>query len=158
MGGGASLLVDRLIERGFTNLTVVDVSAAALKLSQERLGPRADGVHWLQADARFLKLPQPIDLWHDRAVFHFLTGPEDQAAYVGSLLAALRPGGHVVMATFALDGPHKCSGLDVARYSPETLAVTLGAAFALVRASERTHLTPAGLAQRFTYTLFRRIG
>ena len=157
VGGGASLLVDRLLDQGHDNVTIVDISEQALTRARERLGPRAGRATWLQADARYLRLPRPIDLWHDRAVFHFLTDPEDRAAYLGSLSAALRPAGHAVMATFALDGPRKCSGLEVARYSSETLAQALGPAFRLLRSALRSHLTPAGSSQAFTYLLFQKV-
>lgn len=157
MGGGASLLVDRLLDEGFSNVTIVDVSEQALARARERLGPRAGRATWLQADARYLRLPRPVDLWHDRAVFHFLTDPKDQAAYLGSLSAAVRPAGHAVMATVALDGPRKCSGLEVARYSPETLAQALGPSFRLQRSTQRPHLTPAGSTQAFTHCLFQKV-
>jgi len=100
--------------------------------------------------------PSSVDLWHDRAVFHFLTTADDKRAYVENMGQALRAGGHAVIATFALDGPPKCSGLEVARYSPSTLAQALGGGFELLRSAERTHTTPAGRDQRFTYTLFRK--
>ena len=157
VGGGASLLVDRLLDRGFTNLAVMDVSARALALSRERLGARSRLVRWIDADVRDPVLPpSSVDLWHDRAVFHFLTTPEDKRAYVENMTQALRAGGHAVIATFALEGPPKCSGLEVSRYSPATLAETLGGGFELLRSAARTHTTPAGREQRFTYTLFRK--
>jgi SAM-dependent methyltransferase len=157
VGGGASRLVDRLLDEGFSNVTVVDISEQALTRARERLGARAGRATWLQADARYLRLPRPVDVWHDRAVFHFLTDPQDQAAYVGALSAALRPAGYAVMATFALDGPRKCSGLEVARYSPETLAQTLGPSFRPLRSTQRLHLTPAGSTQAFTYCLLQKV-
>lgn len=131
------------------------MSEQALQAARARLGARADAVRWLRADALELRLPEPVDLWHDRAVFHFLTKEEGRAAYVRSLLANLRDGGHVVMATFALDGPPRCSGLEVARYSPQTLSETLGASFERLRSTQHTHPTPSGGQQRFTYALFR---
>jgi SAM-dependent methyltransferase len=157
VGGGASLLVDRLLDRGFTNLAVMDVSARALSLSRERSGKRGRTVRWIEADVRQPVLPpSSVDLWHDRAVFHFLTNPEDKRAYVENMSRALRAGGHAIIATFALEGPPKCSGLDVSRYSPSTLADALGGGFELLRSVERTHTTPAGRDQRFTYALFRK--
>jgi SAM-dependent methyltransferase len=157
VGGGASLLVDHLLDRGFTNVAVLDVSARALSLSRERLGDRGRTVRWIEGDVReAVFAPSSVDLWHDRAVFHFLTTVGDKRAYIESMNQALRPGGHAVIATFALDGPPKCSGLEVSRYSPLTLVEALGDGFALVRSAERTHTTPAGRDQRFTYTLFRK--
>jgi SAM-dependent methyltransferase len=157
VGGGASLLVDHLLDRGFTDLAVMDVSARALSLARERLGERSRTVRWIEADVRQPTLPpSSVDLWHDRAVFHFLTTADDKRAYVENMGQALRAGGHAVIATFALDGPPKCSGLEVARYSPSTLAQALGGGFELLRSAERTHTTPAGRDQRFTYTLFRK--
>jgi SAM-dependent methyltransferase len=135
----------------------MDVSARALSLARDRLKERGQLVRWIEADVTHPALmPSSVDLWHDRAVFHFLTKPEDQRAYVDNMARALRPGGHAVIATFALDGPPRCSGLDVARYSAATLAEALGNGFELVRSTERTHTTPAAREQRFTYTLFRK--
>ena len=157
VGGGASLLVERLLDQGFTNLAVLDVSARALSIARDRLPDRSASVRWIEgAVRRPVVEPGSIDLWHDRAVFHFFTSPEDQRAYVEHLTRALRPGGHAIIATFALDGPPRCSGLDVARYSAETLAGTLGEGFELLRSTERTHVTPAAREQRFTYALFRK--
>lgn len=157
VGGGASLLVDRLLDQGFTNLAVLDVSARALSIARDRLRDRSSSVRWIEGDVRKPLLgPDSIDLWHDRAVFHFLTNLDDQRAYVEHLARALRTGGHAIIATFALDGPARCSGLDVSRYSAATLADTLGERFELLRSMERTHATPAAREQRFTYTLFRK--
>ncbi len=157
VGGGASLLVDRLLDQGSSNLTVIDLSARALSLSRERLGERGRSVRWIEADVRQPVLaPSSVDLWHDRAVFHFLTTPDDKRAYLDHMTRALRPGGHAVIATFALDGPLKCSGLEVSRYSPATLAEAMGGGFDLLRSEKRTHVTPAGREQRFTYALFRK--
>jgi SAM-dependent methyltransferase len=155
VGGGASTLADHLLIRGFENVTVVDLSAHAMTAARERLGERGSRVRWIEADARDLRLPEPVDLWHDRAAFHFLTDREDQQAYVRSLLAALRRGGHLVLATFALDGPSRCSGLDVASHSAATLGDVLGPSLHLLRSADHTHVTPAGAAQRFTYTVWR---
>ncbi len=156
VGGGASALVDGLLERGYTDITVVDLSDGALAKVRERLGPRASGVRFHHGDARTLELDRPVDLWHDRAVFHFLTAEEDRSAYLETLERTVRPGGHVVLATFALDGPDKCSGLPVQRYSAETLGRTLGDGYRLVRSLDRTHLTPTKKEQRFTYAVFQR--
>lgn len=156
VGGGASALVDGLLDRGYTDVTVVDLSEGALAKVRERLGPRASGVSFRQGDVRALELGRPVDVWHDRAVFHFLTTEEDRASYHETLARTLRPGGHVVLATFALDGPEKCSGLPVQRYSPETLGQTLGDGYHLVRSLDHAHVTPAQKEQRFTYAAFRR--
>ena len=156
VGGGASALVDGLLDRGYRDITVVDLSESALAKVRERLGPRASRVSFHQGDARALKLDRPVDVWHDRAVFHFLTAEEDRSRYLETLRATLRPGGHVVLATFALDGPEKCSGLPVQRYSPQTLGQALGDGYRLVRSLDRTHVTPAKKEQRFTYAVFRR--
>lgn len=134
----------------------MDLSEGALAKIRERLGDRGASIHFQQGDARRLRLDRPMDVWHDRAVFHFLTTEDDRTAYLGALAATLRPGGHAVMATFALDGPDICSALPVQRYSPETLAETLGAGYRLVRSLERTHVTPNRKSQSFTYAVFRR--
>lgn len=157
VGGGASLLVDHLLDQGFTDLTVMDVSPRALSLARERLGERGASVRWIEADVRQPVLaPESIDVWHDRAVFHFLTAPDDRRAYVEHMTRALRPGAHAVIATFALEGPPKCSGFEVSRYSAATLADALGSGFELRRSEERTHVTPANREQRFTYALLRK--
>jgi SAM-dependent methyltransferase len=155
VGGGASTLVDRLIDRGFTRLIVTDVSRAALDTARERVGARGASVRWLLADARHMEWEERVDLWHDRAVFHFLTDPGDRASYLRGLRTHLRPGGHAIFATFALDGPERCSGLPVARYGPDTLAAALGPGFRLLRSVRHAHRTPGGETQRFTYALFR---
>jgi ubiquinone/menaquinone biosynthesis C-methylase UbiE len=157
VGGGASTLVDDLLHEGYTSLTVLDVSATALAAARERLGERAHQVTWLEADITQARLPEAAyDVWHDRAVFHFLTQPQQRAAYLATLVRALRPGGHVVIATFAEDGPEKCSGLPVVRYSPAELKAELGPAFTLVQFEREEHRTPAGSVQQFVYCLFRR--
>jgi SAM-dependent methyltransferase len=135
---------------------VVDLSEGALAKVKGRLGERASGVRFVQGDARHLTLDRPVDLWHDRAVFHFLTEDEDRAAYLDTVGRTLRPGGHAVLATFALDGPEKCSGLPVQRYSPQTLGETLGEGYRLVRSLDHTHVTPTKKEQRFTYAAFQR--
>ena len=136
---------------------MLDLSGHALSIARDRLQDRSGSVRWIEGDVRQPLLgPDSVDLWHDRAVFHFLTRPEDQRAYVEHLTRALRTGGHAIIATFALDGPARCSGLDVARYSAATLAATLGGRFELLRSLERTHVTPAAREQRFTYALLRK--
>ncbi len=158
VGGGAATLVDSLLEQGFTRLTVVDIAEAALAVARARLGPRGGAVRWIVADARHLELEQQVDLWHDRAVFHSLTATADQEAYLAALCRALRPGGHVLLATFGPNGPEKCSGLAVQRYDGDTLARRLGTAFEARRIVERRHVTPWGAPQDFTYGLFQRTG
>ena len=156
IGGGASCLVDGLLDRGYEDITVVDVSETALSKNRERLGDHGAGIRFLQGNVLTLELDRPVGVWHDRAVFHFLTAEEDRAAYLKTLRNTLRSGGHVVLATFALDGPEKCSGLPVQRYSPETLGQTLGDDHRLVRSLARTHVTPQQKEQRFTYAAFQR--
>ncbi len=156
VGGGDSTLVDALVALNTGAITVLDLSAAALDRAKDRVGPRGLDVTWLEADVVRAALPaDAYDIWHDRAVFHFLTDGDDQRRYVAAMTHALRPGGTSIIATFALDGPASCSGLPVARYSAETLAEVLGADFELVRTFRDVHLTPAGAEQRFTYVMFR---
>jgi ubiquinone/menaquinone biosynthesis C-methylase UbiE len=135
---------------------VVDVAEAALDVARDRLGRRGEGVGWHVADVRQLDLGEKVDLWHDRAVFHFLTTSADQDAYLSVLRRTLRIGGHAMIATFGLRGPEKCSGLPVERYDAEKLLRRLGVGFATRRALERRHLTPSGAPQEFTYGLFER--
>lgn len=152
VGGGDSLLVDHLLNAGYTRVTVLDISGAALRRTQERLADRAGQVTWLEADATGLSSCGPFDLWHDRAVFHFLTEAADRRRYVAGLRERLRPGGHLVLATFALSGPPKCSGLDVKRYGPEELRGELGETFQLVESFEEVHVTPRGVRQPFFHS------
>jgi trans-aconitate methyltransferase len=154
VGGGASLLVDRLVARGVADVTILDIAEPALKVSRDRLGPAGERVAWLAEDLLAWQPPRQYDLWHDRAVFHFLTEPADRARYLAVLRAALSPGGHAVVATFAPDGPEYCSGLPVARYGPADLADELG--LRLVREEREEHLTPAGVLQPFTWTVLAR--
>jgi SAM-dependent methyltransferase len=157
VGGGASPLAGRLVDAGYI-VTVLDVSEAALARSRERLGARGDAVRWVVADVTDAPPTDlgTFDLWHDRAVFHFLTEPTDRAAYVTLLSRSVRVGGHVVIATFAPDGPEQCSGLPVCRYNGDALAAELGARFTLLKAVPHTHVTPWGKPQSFQYSLFRR--
>jgi len=156
VGGGASTLVDDLLERGHTNVTILDISAAALRAAQDRLGPRARRVRWIETDITKVDLPTHyFDVWHDRAVFHFLTDVRDRQAYVNTLLHAIKPGGHVIVATFAEDGPTRCSGLPVRRYSAEELDSEFGAPFTLVQHDRQSHHTPSGTIQEFTYCYWR---
>ncbi len=155
VGGGASRLVDHLLEAGWQDLTVLDISGAALETARRRLGQRAKAVQWLEADLLEAQLPGPWRIWHDRAVFHFLVEQADRQRYLEQLRANLEPGGHCIIATFALDGPEMCSGLPVRRYSPESLAETLGPEFQLQQTLSEQHRTPAGKVQSFVYCRFR---
>ncbi|MFN4276187.1 MAG: methyltransferase [Ferrovibrio sp.] len=161
IGGGASRLVDALLDLGWRDVAVLDIAAAALAKARERLGPRgvgADwGVDWIVADVTSWRPQRRYDLWHDRAVFHFLTDAEDRAAYRAALRAAVPPGGHVVIGSFAPDGPERCSGLPVQRYSPESLQAELGPDFVLQQALQEGHHTPAGRLQHFQFSRFRRL-
>jgi len=154
IGGGASTLVDRLCERGYTNVSVLDLSAAALAHSKHRLAQAGARVHWYEEDVIRFRPPQRYALWHDRAVFHFLTKGADREAYVDVLKQALAPGGHLVMLTFALDGPARCSGLDIVQYDAEKLSAELGAEFVLLETGREAHLTPSGNQQNFAYFRF----
>jgi SAM-dependent methyltransferase len=156
VGGGASRLVDSLLADGFDVVTVLDISEAALSAAKRRLGGKAADVTWIVADITTWEPSQVYDLWHDRAVLHFLTDASDRAAYAARLNEALRPGGHAIIGTFALDGPERCSGLPVVRYDAKSLADLLGTDFELVDARTHTHHTPMGSIQRFQFSVFRR--
>lgn len=155
VGGGASRLVDRLLDRGWRDVTVLDIADSALQAARERLGVRAAAVTWVVADVRGYRPRRPFDVWHDRAVFHFLTDAADRERYRETLEGALAPGGHAVIATFAPEGPERCSGLPVARYDGERLVATLGPAFRLLEERAEAHYTPAGRPQAFRYCLLR---
>lgn len=156
VGGGASTLVDGLVEAGYSNVHILDLSAAALSQSRLRLGTAGARVTWIEADVRTADLPRAaFDIWHDRALFHFLTAAADRARYVAQVRHAVRPGGHVVVATFAEDGPTRCSGLPVVRYTPDALRDELGAGFQLIDSLRDEHLTPSGARQAFVFCLFR---
>jgi SAM-dependent methyltransferase len=156
VGGGASRLVDALLDDGYRNVAVLDVSDAALAKARARLGSRADLVQWVVSDLLVWVPDTTFDVWHDRAVFHFMTRPEERAAYLATMSRALEPGGHAIIATFATNGPEKCSGLPVRRYEPEGLAAELGSAFRLVESAREEHATPAGKMQAFQYSRFQR--
>lgn len=156
VGGGASTLVDSLRERGWPDLTVLDISASALAVAQRRLGGAADAVTWEVADIVTWEPPRPYDVWHDRAVFHFLTSAEERESYRRAVIAGTRPESLVIMATFALDGPERCSGLVVQRYSPDTLRRELGSYFELLAAQVENHTTPGGNEQTFNWCVFKR--
>ena len=156
VGGGASSLVDRLLDQGF-QVCVLDIADNALEIARSRLGERAQGATWIVADITDWRTSAQFDLWHDRAVFHFLTEPKPRARYLATLKTVVVPGGWVVMATFAPSGPDRCSGLPVQRWSAEALTAELGEEFRLVESAEETHETPGGARQAFTWTLFRRV-
>lgn len=156
IGGGASVLVDHLLELRYTNLAVLDLAGAALGASRARLGARAVAVEWFEADVTTFDPPHRFALWHDRAAFHFLTDAADRARYVATLCKTLEPGGTVIIATFALDGPPKCSGLDVVRYDEHSLALELGEEFQLREVRRETHVTPGKAEQRFSYFRFEQ--
>jgi SAM-dependent methyltransferase len=155
IGGGASRLVDHLVARGMDHVTVLDLSEAALAAAKARIGANAN-VRWVVADVTNWNPAQTYDIWHDRAAFHFLTDQGDRAAYVTRLKQALKPGGHAIIGTFALDGPERCSGLAVQRYDAASLAAELGTGFTLVDARRHEHATPWGALQPFQFCVFRR--
>lgn len=157
VGGGASVLVDELLDAGFSALTSLDVSAPAQAASRQRLGARADAVSWRTGNILDADLPAAgFELWHDRAVFHFLTDAADRQRYVDTLLHTLKPGGHLVIATFAEDGPTRCSNLPVQRYSPADLEAAFAPHFTLCESMRNEHATPFGTTQKFVYCRFRR--
>jgi SAM-dependent methyltransferase len=156
VGGGNSTLVDALVEVGYRRLTVLDLSPSALEQARLRLGSAADTVTWVSADLLTAELPHAgYDLWHDRAVFHFLTSAEERRRYVAQVRHAVRPGGEVLVATFAEDGPARCSGLEVARYSADSLHGEFGPEFRLQSSTREDHLTPWGSHQAFVYCVCR---
>ena len=158
VGGGTSTLVDDLLEAGQRSITVLDISDKALSLARARLGEKAKLVKWLEGNITSLDLPaQYYELWHDRAVFHFLTEPEQQEKYRERLLNALKPGGHLIIGTFTTEAPPKCSGLPVQRYNQEQLENTLGGEFELMRHNKALHITPGGVEQMYLYCHFRKI-
>jgi 2-polyprenyl-3-methyl-5-hydroxy-6-metoxy-1,4-benzoquinol methylase len=155
IGGGASRLVDCLLRDGFHSVTVLDLSQAALAAARGRIGSAADKVDWIATDVTRWTPSRQYDVWHDRAAFHFLTDPQDRAAYVERLTSALRPGGHAIIGTFALDGPEKCSGLPVQRHDSASLQKALGHTFKPVDTRRETHKTPWNSTQSFEFTVFR---
>jgi SAM-dependent methyltransferase len=152
VGGGESTLVDDLLARGYGNITVLDVSQTAVDVTKKRLGLAAERIHWLVADITEAHLPpSTYDVWHDRAVFHFLTSPEQRTAYVRQVAHAVKSGGHVIIGTFGPEGPTKCSGLDVIRYDADSLHDQFGVRFRLEESSKELHRTPFGTIQQFLY-------
>lgn len=156
IGGGASLLVDCLLDEGFADLTVLDISGHALEQAKRRLGRRASRVEWVEADVTQFEAGRTYEIWHDRAAFHFLTEAEDRRRYVEVLLRTLAEGGQVIIAAFAMDGPEKCSGLDIVRYDARSLGAELGTRFVQDEERYEVHLTPAGREQRFGFHRFRK--
>ena len=156
VGGGTSLLAGKLLDHGYS-VAVLDISEAAVTRGRERLGPRGGMVRWIVADVTAVPELGTFDVWHDRAVFHFLTHTAERAAYIAVLARTIPVGGHAVIATFAPDGPEKCSGLDVRRYSGLTLRAELGYSFELLKSVPETHVTPWGKAQSFQYSVFERV-
>ncbi len=154
VGGGDSRLVDALLSQGLDCIAVLDVSGAALDRAKTRVGPKAETLIWIESDVTAPWSLKPMDVWHDRAVFHFLTDAEGRSRYRDQLMRIVKPGGTVIVATFAPDGPEKCSGLPVARYSPETLAAELGPIVRLVESLPYVHTTPWGATQSFQYSRF----
>jgi len=152
VGGGQSTLVDDLLGRGYGDVTVLDISPTAIEANRKRLGPDAERVHWIAGDITRVELQAGrYDVWHDRAVFHFLTDPAARAAYVGQVARAVKRGGHVIVSTFGPDGPVKCSGLDTVRYDADSLHGEFGPRFRLVESSKHMHQTPFGTEQQFLY-------
>jgi len=158
IGGGSSTLVDDLLVNGFIDVSVLDISGIAIAKSKERLGLQAEKVNWLEADITEVVLPKDhFDVWHDRAVFHFLTDSEDRRKYVELVMNSLKVGGHIIVASFGPDGPQKCSGLDVVRYDPETMHNEFGERFELITSVGETHQTPFGTTQEFIYCYCRKV-
>src|SRR5438552_5425145 len=156
VGGGESTLVDDLLARGYENITVLDISQSAIDANRKRLGKAAQRVHWLVADITKVELESSAyDVWHDRAVFHFLTVADDRIAYVRQVVRAVKRGGHVIISTFGSEGPTKCSGLDVVRYDAESLHREFGVHFRMLGNSTELHRTPFGTLQQFLYCYFR---
>lgn len=156
VGGGEATLVDDLVARGYSDVTVLDISSAAIEVAKGRLGAAAAPVHWITGDITSVELePARYDVWHDRAVFHFLTSADDRAAYVRQVARAVKLGGHVIVATFGPDGPEKCSGLDVVRYDAESLHGEFGPSFRLLDSVTESHETPWGAPQQFMYCFCR---
>lgn len=158
VGAGASRLVDHLLERGFRSVGVLDLAESALAQVRQRLGERGEMVEWFVGDLLDFTPPHPFDVWHDRAVLHFLHEPEQQQRYAEVLRRTLRPGGHALIATFAVGGPSRCSGLDIVQYDCNSLSALLGPGFTCVREEQESHPTPGGSEQLFQYCLFRRDG
>ena len=157
VGGGTSVLVDYLSKECFTSLTVLDISENAIAIAKKRLGGKAKSIEWIVSDIIKFDTSQKFSLWHDRALFHFLTNPSDRKKYVKALINAIRPEGHLIIATFAIGGPEKCSGLEIVQYDSEKMSAELGDNFVLVEERKEIHITPANKEQEFIFFLFRRV-
>ncbi|HZL35396.1 MAG TPA: class I SAM-dependent methyltransferase [Tepidisphaeraceae bacterium] len=157
IGGGSSVLAGRLLERGYCDVAVLDISPAALDRAKARIGKSRDRIRWIAADITQADKLGSFDIWHDRAVFHFLTAPRDRQAYVFLANKTIVIGGHLIIGTFALSGPEKCSGLPVERYDARKLALALGSGFRLIKEIAQTHSTPMGQTQDFIYAVFERV-
>ncbi len=154
VGGGASLLIDYLYNEGFTNLAVLDISKNALLSAKKRLGDSAKNIDWFDADITQFHTPHSFSLWHDRAVFHFLSNKSDRQSYIKILKQTVKPNGHVIIAVFAIGGPEKCSGLDIVQYNTEKLMAELGEDFTFIEEKNEVHITPNNTEQKFTYFRF----
>ena len=156
VGGGTSMLPKHLFDRGYKGVSILDISGSSIEKAKSQLGEQSQDINWIVADVTQHSFAEQYDLWHDRAVFHFLTRARDREGYINSLRQALRPRGHLVLATFGLDAPPKCSGLPVVRYSQETLRREIGDGFQLAEASGEDHITPSGVKQSFIYCRFTK--
>jgi len=157
IGGGASRLADLLLQRGLLDLTILDLSSAALAAAKARVGNEARRIHWIVADVTNWEPSRTYDVWHDRATFHFMVAESDRAGYLSRLVRSLKPGGYAIIATFAPDGPELCSGLPVRRYDADTLAQTFGPGFQLISSRRHKHVTPWSEAQPFQFCVFRHV-
>lgn len=155
VGGGASQLVDCLLDDGYTNLAVIDIASSAIETSRKRLGDRAEQIEWLVGDVTKYDFGRSFDLWHDRALLHFLVDPDSRSRYLRALKRTLEVGGHAIIATFGPEGPETCSGLPVRRYGPSDMIATLGNEFAPIDHVEEHHQTPGGTVQQFIYGLYK---
>ena len=157
VGGGTSVLVDHLGKGGYTNLTVLDISENAIARAKKRLGDSAKSIEWIVSDITQFDAIQKFSLWHDRALFHFLTDPSDREIYVKALKNAIKPEGHLIIATFAIGGPEKCSGLEIVQYDSEKMIAELGDNFQLIEERKEVHITPANKEQKFVFFRFRKV-
>jgi len=158
VGGGTSLLVDKLVDAGFTRLGVLDISPVALRTTRDRLGDAAENIEWIESDILNYRTSRRWMLWHDRAVFHFLVDPAARARYRKTLYQAVPDGGHIIISTFGPDGPVKCSNLETVRYSAEEIAEELGDGVLLIESCTEVHTTPTGAVQQFVYARLERVG
>ena len=157
VGGGTSVLVDYLSKECFTNLTVLDISANAIAIAKKRLGDSAKSIEWIVSDITQFDAIQKFSLWHDRALFHFLTDSSDRKSYIKVLNNSLKPEGHLIIATFAIGGPEKCSGLEIVQYDSEKMIAELGVDFELIEERNEVHVTPGNKEQMFIFFRFRKV-